>query len=91
MQRCSGLRMRWPAPLCASGTSLAPTGRGTPPSSFVLSSRMRQRKNRKLNAIANAIALILRREVKPEEHGLHSYFNFRSAAEQAQLKEPAWA
>lgn len=48
-------------------------------------------KEPKLNDIANAIAVILIREVKPEEHGLHSYFNFRSAAEQAQLKDPAWA
>lgn len=48
-------------------------------------------KRPKLSDIANAIALILMREVKPEEHGLHSYFNFRSAAEQAHLNEPTWA
>jgi hypothetical protein len=33
-------------------------------------------KKPRLNDIANAIALILMREVKPEEHGWHSYFNF---------------
>jgi hypothetical protein len=48
-------------------------------------------KRPKLNETANAIALILTREVKPEEHGLHTYFNYRSAAEQAKLKERAWA
>jgi hypothetical protein len=48
-------------------------------------------KTPKLNDIANTITLTLMREVKPDEHGLNSYFNFRSAAEQAQLKEPAWA
>ena len=47
-------------------------------------------KEPKLNDVANAITVILLREVKPEEHGLRSYFNFRSAAEQAKLKEPAW-
>jgi len=48
-------------------------------------------KRPRLNDIANSIALVLKREVKPEEHGLHTYFNFRSAAEQAELNEPAWA
>jgi hypothetical protein len=48
-------------------------------------------KNPNLSVIANVISHILTREVKPEEHGLHSYFNFRSAAEQAHLKEPTWA
>lgn len=48
-------------------------------------------KKPKLSDIANTIALILTREVKAEEQGLHSYFNFRSASEQEQLREPAWA
>jgi hypothetical protein len=48
-------------------------------------------KKPKLNEIANAISLILTREVKADEQGLHAYFNFRSASEQAELKEPAWA
>ena len=30
-------------------------------------------------------------EVHPDDLGLQAYFNFRSASEQAQLKEPAWA
>ena len=29
--------------------------------------------------------------VKPDELGLQWYFNFRSASEQAELKEPIWA
>jgi hypothetical protein len=48
-------------------------------------------KKPKLNEIANAISLILTREVRADEQGLHAYFNFRSASEQAELKEPAWA
>lgn len=44
----------------------------------------------KLNEVANAVSFILMREVRPEEQGLHSYFNFRSESEQSQLKEPAW-
>jgi hypothetical protein len=48
-------------------------------------------KKSKLKDAANAIALILTREVRAEEQGLHSYFNFRSASEQAGLNEPAWA
>jgi len=48
-------------------------------------------KKPKLHEIANFISQILTREVKAEEQGLHAYFNFRSASEQAQRKEPAWA
>jgi hypothetical protein len=29
-------------------------------------------------------------EIKAEELGLQTYFNFRSQSEQAKLKEPAW-
>jgi len=45
----------------------------------------------RLNNIANHVSLVLTREVRPEEHGLNAYFNFRSESEQAQLNEPAWA
>jgi hypothetical protein len=48
-------------------------------------------KRPELNDIANAVSLILVREVRPEEHGLNSYFNFRSESEQTQLNEPTWA
>jgi len=48
-------------------------------------------KKGKLNETANAISEVLMREVKADEQGLHTYFNFRSASEQAELKEPAWA
>jgi len=43
-----------------------------------------------LNKIANEVSLMLSREVRPEEHGLNAYFNFRSESEQSQLQEPAW-
>ena len=45
----------------------------------------------KLGKIANAIELAVIREVKPQEYGWNWYFNFRSASEQAELKDPAWA
>jgi hypothetical protein len=45
----------------------------------------------KLNEIAQTVALTLMYEVRAEELGLHSYFNFRSQSEQAKLNEPAWA
>jgi len=33
----------------------------------------------------------LREEVKPEDLGVHAYFNVRSASEQAELNDPDWA
>jgi len=45
----------------------------------------------RLSETAQMVALILMREVKADEQGLHAYFNFRSLSEQAQLNEPAWA
>lgn len=48
-------------------------------------------KKPRLSDTAQRISLILMREVKAEEQGLHAYFNFRSLSEQAQLNEPAWA
>ena len=47
--------------------------------------------NPKLSGIAQAITLILSREVRAEEQGLHAYFNFRSNSELSNLNEPAWA
>ena len=44
-----------------------------------------------LREIAQRVAATLSSEVKPEEMGLQAYFNFRSAAEQAELQEPTWA
>jgi hypothetical protein len=41
--------------------------------------------------MAERVALTIRNEVDAEQLGLHSYFNFRSQSEQAELKEPAWA
>jgi hypothetical protein len=44
-----------------------------------------------LSEIAQRVALTILNEVKAEELGLHSYFNFRSLSEQEELKDPAWA
>jgi hypothetical protein len=44
-----------------------------------------------LSEIAQRVALTILNEVKAEELGLHSYFNFRSLSEQESLREPAWA
>lgn len=44
-----------------------------------------------LSETAQRVALTILNEVDAEQLGLHSYFNFRSLSEQAQLKEPAWA
>jgi hypothetical protein len=48
-------------------------------------------KKSKLAGIAERIMFILRREVKPEDHGLQAYFNFRTLSEQNEINEPAWA
>jgi hypothetical protein len=48
-------------------------------------------KRPKLSDLAQTVELILLREVKVEEQGLHAYFNYRSLSEQDNLKEPAWA
>ena len=45
----------------------------------------------KISDTAQTIAFVLMREVKPEEKGLHGYFNFRSLSEQNKINEPAWA
>jgi hypothetical protein len=45
----------------------------------------------KLSETAQHVALTILNQVKAEELGLHSYFNYRSLAEQATLNEPAWA
>ena len=44
-----------------------------------------------LGEIAQRVAATVDSEVKPEELGLETYFNYRSASEQAMLKEPSWA
>lgn len=45
----------------------------------------------KLSEIAQRVALVLLREVKVEEQGLHAFFNFRSLAEQSKLNDSDWA
>lgn len=44
-----------------------------------------------LATIARRVSSLLRKEVRPDELGLHSYHNFRSESEQFELKDPAWA
>jgi hypothetical protein len=44
-----------------------------------------------LSETAQRVALTILNEVDADQLGLHSYFNFRSLSEQAEIKEPAWA
>ena len=44
-----------------------------------------------LREIAKRVKSTVFSEVRPDELGLEAYFNFRSASEQAELKEPTWA
>lgn len=41
--------------------------------------------------LSQRISRRIQSEVQSDELGLQPYFSFRSASEQAQLKEPAWA
>ena len=45
----------------------------------------------KRSETAQRVAITILNEVKAEDLGLHSYFNFRSLSEQEKLNEPAWA
>ncbi len=45
----------------------------------------------KLREIARRVSANVLQEVRPQELGLQAYFSFRSEAEQAVLKEEAWA
>jgi hypothetical protein len=44
----------------------------------------------RLRETAQRITRKIRQEIKADESGLLTYFNFRSQSEQAKLKEPAW-
>ena len=44
-----------------------------------------------LREIATRVKSTVFNAVKPDELGLEAYFNFRSASEQAELKELIWA
>ena len=44
----------------------------------------------RLRKIAQRVENRILREVKAEDLGLQTYFNFRSLSEQAELKDPAW-
>ena len=44
----------------------------------------------RLRKIAQRVESKLLKEVKAEDLGLQTYFNFRSLSEQAELKDPAW-
>jgi len=44
-----------------------------------------------LGELVERIRWDVQQEVKPDELGLHAYFNFRNESEQADLRDPAWA
>jgi len=44
-----------------------------------------------LRSASFTVQMHLIHEVEPEKYGLQSYFNFRSASEQRELKDPDWA
>ena len=44
-----------------------------------------------LREVSQRVSSKVLAEVKPFELGLEAYFNFRSASEQAKLREEAWA
>ncbi|MEZ5353981.1 MAG: hypothetical protein R2762_15185 [Bryobacteraceae bacterium] len=48
-------------------------------------------KPKRLQKVAQSVAMKLAREVDVESFGLHAYLNFRSKSEQDKLNEPAWA
>ena len=60
---------------------------------IVLSDDASQKAKRSETAQRVAITILneILNEVKAEDLGLHSYFNFRSLSEQEKLNEPAWA
>ena len=45
----------------------------------------------RLHHFAERVRKRLREKIKPEEHGVLPYFNFRSESEQAELQEEVWA
>jgi hypothetical protein len=47
-------------------------------------------KRSQLREVARRVSSVILDEVKPQELGLQSYFNFRSESEQAELKEESW-
>ena len=45
----------------------------------------------RLHHVAEAVTKRLKEKIKPEEHCVLPYFNFRSESEQAELQEEVWA
>lgn len=45
----------------------------------------------RLRFVAQQVALTLMNQLNTDEKGVHAYFNFRSQAEVASIKNPAWA
>lgn len=45
----------------------------------------------RLRVKAQEVASTIFNQVRPDELGLQAYFNYRSASEQAELQEEAWA
>lgn len=47
-------------------------------------------KPKRLQEVAQRVAMNLAREVNVEDFGLHAYLSFRSKSEQDELNEPSW-
>lgn len=45
----------------------------------------------RLRRVTRQVSAAIGREVNPLDFGLEPYFNYRSASEQAELREEAWA
>lgn len=45
----------------------------------------------RLRFVAQRVALTLMNQLKTDENGVHTYFNFRSQSEVASIKDPGWA
>ena len=45
----------------------------------------------RLRELSQRIVLALMNELRTEEKGVHTYFNFRSQTEFAEMNDPAWA
>lgn len=43
-----------------------------------------------LREVTKRISKTIEKEIKAEEFGLQTYFNFRTESEQAMLREPTW-
>ena len=73
------------------GYSFADDWTGEPSLFFRVLLRDAPSEYRKLAEFTERIQWGIEKEVKPDEMGLHAFFNFRTKAEQDDLQDPAWA